>query len=76
MEKNVEKEAIKINQYLLFILICLLIIPTQCVKYFKSFYLYSEDILLISDEGIIIYNPLTNNHSILQTSNLISSRMI
>ena len=73
MEKNVEKETIKINQYLLFILICLFIIPTQCVKYFNSFYLYSEDILLISDEGIIIYNPLTNNHSILQTSNLISS---
>ena len=73
MEINFQKEKIKLNQYLLFILVCLLIIPSKCVKYFKSFLLYSEEILLISDEGIIIYYPSINNYTILQQSNLISS---
>ena len=73
MEINFQKQKIKINQYLLFILVCLLIIPSKCVKYFKSFLLYSEEILLISDEGIIIYYPSINNYTILQQSNLISS---
>ena len=73
MGKNVRKQSTKINQNLLIILICLLIIPFQCIRYFKSFLLYSEEILLISDEGILKYDPSINNYSIIQESNLISS---
>ena len=71
MNINGKNEEIKI--YVFFILIFLLITPSQTFKYYKSFTLLSKKILLITNEGIIKYDPLTKEKDIIQSSNLITS---
>ena len=70
MKKN---EVIKINHFLFFIWICFFIIPNLSVKYFKFFYLISQEILIISDLGIIKYEPSDNSYTIILQYNLIFS---
>ena len=59
--------------YLFFIIFFLLIIQSHSFKFLKSFNLLSNNILLITDEGIIKYEPSTNNQTLVQSSDLISS---
>ena len=73
MKKNAKSEIIKINLDLFIILICLLIIPCQTIKYFKSFYLLSQEILLISDFGFLKYNQIDNSYAVKMQFNAIFS---
>ena len=73
MKKNAKSEIIKINLDLFIILICLLIIPCQTIKYFKSFYLLSQEILLISDFGFLKYNQIDNSYEVKMQFNAIFS---
>ena len=61
MKKNATKEILKI----IFILsICLFIISCQNIniKYFKQFYLLTQEILLVTDTGFMKYNPTDNSY--------------
>ena len=55
----IKKETIHSKYIPFFIIICLIIIPSKCFKYFKAFTLLSNNIVLITDKGIIKYNPQT-----------------
>ena len=72
MNKN-RKNEIQSKIYFFLTLFFLLIIHTESFTYFKAFNLLSENILLITDEGIIKYDPLTKNQTLVQSSNLITS---
>ena len=62
----------KLNKYLFFILIFLLNL-FQSFKYFRAYTLFSKDILLITDEGIIKYISTNKEQIKVKESNLISS---
>ena len=72
MVSRVKNNIIETKIILFFIIICLLIIPLQSFKYFRAYNLLSNYILLITDEGIAIYDPQLNQHRILTESNLIN----
>ena len=72
MNKN-RKNEIQSKIYFFLTLFFLLIIHTESFTYFKAFNLLSENILLITDEGIIKYDSSTRNQTLVQSSDLISS---
>ena len=70
-KKSDEKTIIKI--FLFFIIFYLLIIHIKSFQYFKSFTLFSNDIALITEEGIIKYDQITKNKTLIIPVNLITS---
>ena len=62
------------KSYLYFIVIYLLIIEIKSFQYFNVFNLLSDEFLLITDEGIIKFNPSTNTQTTIKSSNTISSQ--
>ena len=73
MKKMSIKEIIKINIYLFIFVICLLKIQCETIKYFKSFYLLSQEILLITDIGFLKYQPTDNSFIVKLQYNVIFS---
>ena len=60
------KEKLKyLKIYFFSICNCLLIIKIKTFLNFKAFTLLSNDIILITDEGIIKYNPSTNTQTVI-----------
>ena len=57
MIENEKNTLYSHNMYLFFIIFFLLIIQSHSFKFLKSFNLLSNNILLITDEGIIKYDP-------------------
>ena len=74
MNKNEKRKKILSNIYFSFFIFFFLIAQSKSFKYYKAFTLLSKNILIISDEGIIKYNPSTKQQAMIQSSNLISSR--
>ena len=59
--------------YLIITIIWIIIIKIKSFKLFKAFNLLSNDIILITDEGILKYTPETNNQTmVLPTPDLIN----
>ena len=65
----IKNEILKISLYFL---IFLFIIPSQSIKYFKSFSLISQQILIVSNEGIHIYDPSEEEPALVKSIDLIS----
>ena len=57
-----------------FIIIHLLIIYIKSFKYFKAFNLLSNNIIFITDAGIIKYDPESNTQTMIQETNIITSQ--
>ena len=57
-----------------FIIIHLLIIYIKSFKYFKAFNLLSNNIIFITDAGIIKYDPESNSQTMIQETNIITSQ--
>ena len=74
MERKINIVKTTSKSYLYFIVIYLLIIEIKSFQYFNVFYLLSGEFLLITDEGIIKFNPSTNTPSTIKSSNIISSQ--
>ena len=73
MEKKVKEQNIKRNICLFLTIIYGLIISSKSFIYFKAFNLLSNNILFISDEGVIKYVPETNNKTVVHPFNLITT---
>ena len=72
MELKIRKN--QFNKLILFMIICSLIIPSISFKYFKAHTLLSNNILLITNEGIIEYDPQSaTSKTIMNNSSLIPS---
>ena len=69
---RVKMNIIKSNIIILFITIGFLIIPLKSFKCFRAYNLLSNYILLITNEGIEVYDPQLNEHTILTESDLIT----
>ena len=72
MYKNVRNENNLLNLFLIIFQIYILIIQSNCFKFFKSFPLLSNDIVLITDEGILKYNPESSNTTLIYSLNSIN----
>ena len=67
-----KKIRLKKSCFILFYLIAFMIIPMfKSIRYLYPFNLISQDILLVTDEGIIIYNIDTNTPTFIETDNYI-----
>ena len=67
MEKNAMIKKTKSIIYLFIIIIFVLIIPSQSIKYFKSFTLLSNKIVIISNDGIYLYDPSEEEPTLVQS---------
>ena len=63
----------RFNKFTFFMIICSLIIPSISFKYFKAYTLLSNKILLITNDGIIEYDPQSATSKTIMESSLISS---
>ena len=73
MKKKAKEQKIKVNICLFLTIIYGLIISSKSIKYFKGFNLLSNNILFISDEGIIKYVPENDTKILVHPFNLITS---
>ena len=71
MELKIRKN--QFNKLILFMIICSLIIPSISFKYFKAHTLLSNNILLITNDGIIEYDPQSATSKTIMVSDLITS---
>ena len=71
MELKIRKN--QFNKLILFMIICSLIIPSISFKYFKAHTLLSNNILLITNDGIIEYDPRSDTSKTIMVSDLITS---
>ena len=70
IQKRKNKNRFK---FIIFLTIFLLLkSPVKSFKYFKAFNILSNDLLLISDEGIIKYNTESDTQNLVVSSNLVS----
>ena len=69
---NGKNENMKSKIYIFFILF-LLLYPSQSFKYFKAYTLFSKNFLLITDEGIIKYDTMTKEQTMIKSLDLITS---
>ena len=70
----IKNEKIYTNVCIFFFIIIISFINIHSIQYFKSFNLLSNDnLVLITDEGIIKYDPSKQNETLVQSSNNIQS---
>ena len=74
MKYKIEIENNNFKSYLYYTIIYLLIIHINSFQNFKAFTLLSNDIVLITDAGIIKYNPSTYTQTVINQNNIISSQ--
>ena len=74
MELKIKIEQNSSKTYLYFIIIYLLIIEIKSFRNFNAFNLLSNDILLITDVGIIKYDASTDTQTTIKSSTLIASQ--
>ena len=63
------------NNFFSFIIFLILLVYSQSLKYFSSFYYFSGNSIILSDEGINFYNHYFKNMSekIISTSNALGN---
>ena len=74
MELKIKIEQNSSKTYLYFIIIYLFIIEIKSFQNFNAFNLLSNDILLITDVGIIKYDTSTDTQTTIKSSTLIASQ--
>ena len=73
---RLKTNIIKPEKIIFYITICFLITHLQSFKYFRAYNLLSDYILLVTDEGIQVYDPQLDECRLLTESNLITENDI